>query len=154
MTTVLNKIHPWDDYNVTMVLQQLYAHATKTGFTGTFDDFKLRYGSYVAAAEPQEIYDLIDNYSGSYHITPLVNIIQVLQTKNKVLNEDIIINPIPEELVPDYKKYVGSYQITPLTNVDQSLRTTNKILNQDIVIEKIPYAEVSNNSGGITVTIG
>jgi len=49
----LPKIYPWDEYNVTLVMQWLFAQASKTGFTGTFDDFKLRYGAYVEAADSQ-----------------------------------------------------------------------------------------------------
>jgi hypothetical protein len=41
---------------------------------------------YVEATDPQEIEDLIAEYTGAYHITPLLSIEQVLQTKNKVLN--------------------------------------------------------------------
>jgi uncharacterized protein YeaO (DUF488 family) len=64
----------------------LYAQAKKTGFVGTFEDFKLRYGAFIEASDPQDIQDLIDNYNGTYRITPLVGIEQVLKTKNKVLN--------------------------------------------------------------------
>lgn len=151
---VLKRIYPWDEYDITLVMQWLYAQAKKTGFIGTLEDFKLRYGSYVEAADPQDIHDLIENYQGTYHITPLVSIEQVLKTKNKVLNQDIIIDPIPESLLNAYKTYSGSYQITPLPNVSQVLRTENKVLEENIVIDKIPIHTVDNDSGGKTVTIG
>ena len=151
---VLKRIYPWDEYNVTLVMNWLYAQAQKTGFTGTFEDFKLRYGAYVEAADPQDIHDLIENYQGTYHITPLVSIEQVLQTKNKVLNQNIIIEPIPDSIVNQYESYNGRYQVTPIANVDQVLRTRNKVLEEDMIIEKIPYSAVSNNSGGRTITIG
>ena len=150
----LKRIYPWDEYDITLVMQWLFAQARKTGFTGAFEDFKLRYGAYVEATDPEEIHDLIDNYTGTYHITPLVSIEQVLKTKNKVLNQDIIIDPIPDSIIGEHKTYTGRYQVTPMANVDQILRTNNRILEQDMVVEKIPYAEVSNNAGGITVTIG
>ena len=70
----LKHIYPWDEYDVTLVIQWLFAQARKTGFAGTFEDFKLRYGAYVETADPQDIHDLIDNYTGAYHITPLVSI--------------------------------------------------------------------------------
>ncbi len=151
---VLKRIYPWDQYDVTLVMQWLYAQAKKTGFTGTLEDFKLRYGAYIEAADPQDIHDLIENYTGTYHITPLVSIEQVLKTKNKVLNQDIIIDPIPDSIANQYKKYNGRYQVTPIANVDQILRTHDKVMEEDLIVEKIPYAEVSNNAGGTTVIIG
>ena len=150
----LKRIYPWDAYNKTLVMQWLFAQARATGFTGTFEDFKLRYGAYIEAADPQDVYDLIDNYQGTYHITPLVSIEQVLQTKNKVLNQNIIIDPIPENLIINANPYTGSYQIMPLAHVDQILKTNNRILEDNIVIEKIPMHQVDNEAGGRTVTIG
>ena len=151
---VLKRIYPWDEYDLTLVMQWLYAQAKKTGFVGGFEDFKLRYGAYVEATDPQDVQDLIANYTGTYHITPLVSIEQVLQTKNKVLNQNIIIDPIPDDLISQHKTYTGQYQITPLPNVSQVLRTEDKILEENIVIEKIPMHQVDNEAGGRTVTIG
>lgn len=151
---VLKRIYPWDEYDITLVLNWLYTQAKKTGFYGTFEDFKQRYGTYIEATDPQEIHDLIENYTGTYHITPLVSIEQVLKTKNKVLNQDIIIDPIPDNIIDSHKTYTGRYQVTPMANVDQILRTNNKILEQDMIVEKIPYAEVSNTAGGVTCIIG
>lgn len=151
---VLKKIYPWEEYNMTMIMQWLYEQARKTGFIGTYEDFKQRYGAYVASADPQDIYDIIENYHGAYHITPLVSIEQVLQTKNKVLNENIIIDPIPENALCNHKKYNGSYQITPLPNMQQILRTEERLLEDNIIIDKIPYHQVDNDAGGRTVTIG
>lgn len=151
---VLKRIYPWEEYNIDIVLQWLYAQATKTGFTGSFEDFKQRYGAYIEATDPETIYDIIDNYTGAYHITPLVSITQVLQTKNKVLNENIIIDPIPDDVINPYKMYTGNYVVTPIAHVDQLLRTKNKVLTEEVVVGKIPYAEVSNLAGGTTVTIG
>ena len=151
---VLKRIYPWDEYDITLVMNWLYTQAKKTGFVGTFEDFKLRYGAYVEATDPADIHELIDNYTGTYHITPLVSIEQVLQTKNKVLNQNIVIDPIPESLINNYKEYNGRYQVTPMTDVDQILRTNDRVLKEDIVVEKIPYYETSNNAGGYTVIIG
>lgn len=151
---VLKRIYPWDEYDITLVMQWLFAQAAKTGFTGTFEDFKQRYGTYIEAADPQSIYDLIENYTGSYHITPLTSIQQILQTKNKVLNQNIIIDPIPDTLVGEHDEYHGRYAVTPMARFDQILRTENKVLSENVVIEKIPYAEVSNTAGGTTVIIG
>ena len=148
----LPRIYPWDEYNQTLVMNWLFAQAKKTGFPGDFNDFKLRYGAYIETCDPQEVQTLIEQYTGPYHITPLASIDQVLRTKNKVLNQDIIVEQIP----PSVNKpiYSGRYEVTPLAFVDQVLRTKGTILEDNVIIEKIPYAETSNEAGGCTVTIG
>lgn len=151
---VLKRIYPWDEYDITLVMTWLYTQAKKTGFVGTFDDFKLRYGKFIEATDPQDIEDLIENYSGTYHITPLLSIEQVLQTKNKVLNQNIIIDPIPEDVVVSKKSYKGSYTVTPLPLVDQVLRTEDKVMTENLVVEQIPFHKTSNDAGGYTFTIG
>lgn len=151
---VLKRIYPWDEYDITLVMQWLFAQAKKTGFTGSFEDFKQRYGLYVEATDPQEIEDLIAEYTGAYHITPLLSIEQVLQTKNKVLNQNIIIDPIPEDVVVSKKSYKGSYTVTPLPLVDQLLRTEDKVMTENLVVEQIPFHKTSNDAGGYTFTIG
>lgn len=151
---ILKRIYPWDQYNKTLVIQWLYAQAKETGFRGTIEDFKQRYGAYVESADPQDIYDLIESYTGTYHITPLVSIEQVLHTRNRILDQDIIIDPVPEELLDVHKRYQGQYEVTPKANFDQILRTKDKVLEDNIVVEAIPYTEVSNSAGGTTVIIG
>ena len=151
---VLKRIYPWDEYNITLVMQWLFAQAQKTGFTGTYEDFKLRYGASIESLTPQDIYDLVDHYEGTYHITPLVNIEQVLQTKNKLMNQNVIIDPIPNELINNKPIYNGNYHVTPLARVDQVLRTNDRVLTDNIIIEQIPYYETTNDAGGYTVIIG
>lgn len=151
---VLKRIYPWDEYDVTLVMQWLFTQAKKTGFTGSIDDFKLRYGAFIEAADPQEVYDLIEDYTGTYHITPLLSIEQILQTKNKILNQNIIIDPIPEDLVVNKRTYKGSYNVTPIPLVDQLLRTEGKIMEENLVVEQIPFHKTSNDAGGYTFTIG
>lgn len=151
---VLKRIYPWDEYDINLVMQWLFTQAKKTGFTGSIDDFKLRYGAFIEAADPQEVYDLIEDYTGTYHITPLLSIEQVLQTKNKVLNQNIIIDPIPEDLVVNKRAYKGSYNVTPIPLVDQLLRTEGKIMEENLVVEQIPFHKTSNDAGGYTFTIG
>lgn len=53
----------------------------------------------------------------------------------------------------NYEFYEGSYIVTPSVS-NQTLDTANKLMKSDVIIEEIPYAEVGNNSGGKTVTIG
>lgn len=54
----------------------------------------------------------------------------------------------------NYDIYTGQYEVTALPEVEQILRTEKKILLSDIVVKPIPYYEVSNDAGGITVSIG
>lgn len=54
----------------------------------------------------------------------------------------------------NYDIYTGQYEVTALPEVEQILRTEKKILLSDIVIKPIPYYEVTNDAGGITVSIG
>lgn len=49
--------------------------------------------------------------------------------------------------------YEGAFVVTPDTE-DQTLATARTYLDADIRVEKIPYAEVTNNAGGMTATIG
>lgn len=51
-------------------------------------------------------------------------------------------------------KYDGEYAVTPSTEGDITLATAQKMLDADVKVNKIPYAEVSNNTGGKTATIG
>ena len=151
---VLKKIYPWDKYNIVFVMEWLYEQAKQTGFVGTYEDFKLRYGAFVKAADPQQIEDLIQNYEGAYHITPLLGITQTLETKNKVLNQNITVDAIPSDLINSKKTYTGRYEVTPMADIAQVLNTNNKIMEDNVTVEKIPYAETSNAAGGYTVIIG
>ena len=49
--------------------------------------------------------------------------------------------------------YEGSYEIKPTTE-SQILQTKEKLMKDDLTVKAIPYAEVTNSSNGITVTIG
>lgn len=144
---VLKRIYPWDERELAFITQWLYGYAQKTGFVGSFQDFKLRYGEIIQAQDPQDLRDLIDYYEGPYAITPTVDIDQILSTKEKYLTEDIIVQKYNN-------RYGGTYNVTPMAFLDQQLKTAECILEENIIIEKIPYAEASNDAGGYTVTIG
>lgn len=58
------------------------------------------------------------------------------------------------ELIHDALPYFdGAYIVTPKVS-SQTLQTKSKSMDDDIQVQAIPYAEVSNPSGGKTVTIG
>lgn len=50
--------------------------------------------------------------------------------------------------------YRGAHIVAPSVWREQTLRTKNYKVTDNIVVEKIFYAEVSNESGGLTATIG
>lgn len=50
--------------------------------------------------------------------------------------------------------YTGEYEVVSKIDMDETLDTAKKYLSQNIIVKAIPYAEVSNVSGGRTVTIG
>lgn len=50
--------------------------------------------------------------------------------------------------------FSGEFVVSPNTQSDIVLETAQKFLDSNIKINKIPFAEVSNNTGGTTVTIG
>lgn len=50
------------------------------------------------------------------------------------------------------ERYDGAYEVTPSKD-EEILETKNKKLINDITVHAVPYSEVSNISGGYTVTI-
>lgn len=52
----------------------------------------------------------------------------------------------------DLPIYDGDYIVTPKAE-EQELETANKILTDNVTVLEIPYTEVSNISGGLTVSI-
>ena len=59
------------------------------------------------------------------------------------------LEPLPHKPL----EYEDSYEVDPL-KVRQVLSTRDKVMTSDLVINGIYYYEVTNNSGGKTVTIG
>lgn len=54
----------------------------------------------------------------------------------------------------DAPLYEGAHEVTPSAVEAIILRTAQTFVGSNIKIEKISYSEVSNESGGTTVTIG
>lgn len=50
--------------------------------------------------------------------------------------------------------YDGVYDITPSVDADITLETAQKVMERNLTVFKIPYAKTTNNSGGLTVSIG
>lgn len=53
-----------------------------------------------------------------------------------------------------YPAYTGDTVVIPRAFEDQTLNTAMKTVYQDITVTEIPYNEVTNPSGGLTVSIG
>lgn len=53
----------------------------------------------------------------------------------------------------EYPAYTGTYKVKPKVT-EQVLLTKNKSMLDDVTVFQIPFSEVSNPSGGTTVTIG
>lgn len=60
---------------------------------------------------------------------------------------------ISNTVIVDYDEFEGPYEVKPLVE-SQTLYTKEKLMKEDLVVLAIPYAEVTNLSNGITVTIG
>ena len=43
----LPSVYPWEQTNLFMLCQQLYELAARTGYNGTFDEFKHYFGKYL-----------------------------------------------------------------------------------------------------------
>lgn len=54
---------------------------------------------------------------------------------------------------PTADRFPGPYEVTPAI-IEQKLPTKQKVMDKDLTIREIPYYAVTNNSNGITVTIG
>lgn len=141
-THELKQIYPWDEHS----LQWLFAQLRRVGYAGDYDDFKQAY---------EDMVPLIEGYNGPYHVTPRLGLEQVLDTKNRMLGANIVIDPIPTDIIQtDLPSYAGNYNVTPMANVDQILRTRGTVMEDDVTIEQIPYYETTNDAGGYTVVIG
>ena len=89
-------IYPWENTNLFNLCQQLYQLAANTGYNGTFDEFKISFGTYLESDGSLIDYDI---YTGEYTVTALPEVEQILRTRNKILTHDIVIEPIPQHEV-------------------------------------------------------
>lgn len=53
----------------------------------------------------------------------------------------------------DIEDYAGPYEVVPKVR-SQVLKTKEKRMEHNVFVYEIPYATVSNQSGGMTATIG
>lgn len=78
------------------------------------------------------------------------------QTLRERLNPVTSINGVTPDASGNVElpSYNGEIEIVPSANSDITLLTSQTYVDANIKVNKIPYAEVSNNSGGKTATIG
>lgn len=78
-----------------------------------------------------------------------------IQANNAELREAIeMAEKLPDRTTETHPQYDGDYTVTPSTENEITLETAQKLMRADVKVQKIPYAEVSNDKGGKTVTIG
>ena len=85
-------VYPWEQTNLFVLCQQLYELASKTGYKGDFEEFKLHFGEYLNSDGSLINYDI---YTGQYEVTALPEVEQILRTEKKILLADIVVKPIP-----------------------------------------------------------
>ena len=87
-------VYPWEHTELMVLCSRLYELAVQTGYTGTLSEFKVGFGAYLEANQIITKEDF-EKYAGQYDITPLPLVEQILNTKNKILENNIVIQPIP-----------------------------------------------------------
>lgn len=88
----------------------------------------------------------------------LIGIANAIRTKtgltDKINTENFESEILSISGVSDIEIYEGIYEIIPSVFEKQILETKNKKMTDDVTVKEIPYAEVSNEAGGETITIG
>lgn len=87
--THINPIYPWENDYFNTLYSRLYQHALSRGYIGTLEDFKNNIGDFLNSLS------ILTPYEGQYSVIPLPYVEQILRTKNTVLAEDVVVDPIP-----------------------------------------------------------
>lgn len=90
----ITQIYPWENTELGVLCQRIFAIAAQSGFTGTFDDFKTSFGAYLEQNKIITIEDF-EKYIGQYEVIPLPFVDQILQTGKKLLTDNIVVSAIP-----------------------------------------------------------
>ena len=109
-------------------------------------------GIEIATQTPQDI--VVTNATDEQSISIEQDYLQEIDIDSVMLSQEIDVKQDGITInVYDVPFYEGECRVTPKFT-EQTLPTAQKILKEDVRVEKIPYYEVSNISGGTTVTIG
>lgn len=69
--TVVPSVYPWENYNMSILVEQLYTIAAGSGFTGTINEFKTYFGYYLERSRPEIIFDKFTNFPETGNSTQL-----------------------------------------------------------------------------------
>ena len=101
----------------------------------------------TAKAETKNAEKLVGYLSGE---SSLIGKLSVPEETTEEIPQLVGYLSIPEHIGT---KYDGSYEVVPTTGF-QLMDTEEKYMEENVIVHPIPYAEVSNESGGYTATIG
>ena len=107
MATEVKHVYPWEHTDLMILCSRLYEFAASTGYTGTLSEFKVGFGAYLEANQIITKEDF-ERYTGQYDVIPLPLVQQILNTKDTVLEDNIIIEPIPFQTVTNL---AGGYTV-------------------------------------------
>jgi hypothetical protein len=68
---VLPTVYPWETYEMTLVVDQLYAFAAASGYTGSKNEFKMYFGSYLENNRPEIIFSKYNKFPNPGNKTQL-----------------------------------------------------------------------------------
>lgn len=85
----INNPYTWEDDYYSMFYYRLYSQALDVGYKGSFEEFRKNLSDFLINASS------IATYEGSYNVTPLPFLEQILRTKQTVLEQDIVVDAIP-----------------------------------------------------------
>lgn len=95
-------IYPWEHTELMVLCKRIYELAVKTGYTDTLEEFKKSFGKYLQNNNIIITPDNIETYVGQYEVIPLPLVEQILNTEYKLLEDNIIIQPIPYHQVDNH----------------------------------------------------
>ena len=96
---------------------------------------------------------MVEKIDKSLHIKIKIPSNSLLITTKNIPITKLSFDNFMLEDVPVWSEDIEEYELYPNSEKDQILFTNNKKLKNDIIIHKIPYYEVSNEAGGLTISI-
>lgn len=55
-------VYPWENYSLGSLVGQLYTIASDSGFTGSYEDFKNNFGSYLERNNQEIIFEIYNHF--------------------------------------------------------------------------------------------
>lgn len=60
--TYLASVYPWESYEMSMLIDQLYTFAKASGYNGTKAEFKIYFGHYLESNRPEIIFAIYSDF--------------------------------------------------------------------------------------------